>query len=79
MRGSQEGKDLRERYNESTQNSGEREEYVCGVDGIVIGVLKNEGIRIIDWLLMIVNRYMESGVVPEDYTRVYGIAIQRVR
>ena len=50
---------------------------MCGMDGIVIGVLKNEGIRIIDWLLMIVNRYMESGVVPEDYTRVYGI--QRVR
>ena len=49
------------------------------MDGIVKDVLKNEGIRMIDWLLRISNRCNESVVVPEDYTRVYGIAIQRVR
>ena len=50
-----------------------------GMDGIVKDVLKNEGIRMIDWLLRISNRCNESGVVKEDYTRVYGISIQRVR
>ena len=36
------------------------------VDGIE-GMLKNGGISVIDWLLRIFNRCMESGVVPEDW------------
>ena len=36
------------------------------MDGIVVEVLKNGGISIIDLLLRIFNKCMESGVVPED-------------
>ena len=36
-----------------------------GLDGIMVKILKNGGISIIDWLLRIINRCMESGVVPE--------------
>ena len=38
----------------------------AGMDGIVV-MLKNRDISIIDWLLRILNKYMESGVVPEDW------------
>ena len=38
----------------------------AGMDGIIVGMLKNGGISIIDWLLRIFNKCMESGVVPED-------------
>ena len=34
--------------------------------GIVVEQLKNGGIRIIDWLLKIFSRCMESVVVPEN-------------
>ena len=36
----------------------------AGVDGIVIEMLKNGGISIMDWLLRIFNKCIESGVVP---------------
>ena len=39
----------------------------AGVDGIVVEMLENGGIIIIDWLLRIYNKYMESGVVLEDW------------
>ena len=35
--------------------------------GIVVEMLKNGGISIIDWLLRIVNRCTDSGVVTEDW------------
>ena len=38
-----------------------------GLDGIMVKILKNGGISIIDWLLRIINRCMESGVVPEHW------------
>ena len=37
------------------------------MDGIVEEMLKNGGISITHWLLKILNRCMESGVVPEDW------------
>ena len=39
----------------------------AGMDGTVIEVLKNGGISITDWLLRIFNKYIEYGVVPEDW------------
>ena len=39
----------------------------AGMDYIVVEMLKSGGISIIDWLLRIFNRYMKSGVVPEDW------------
>ena len=39
----------------------------AGMDGIVVEMLKNGGISIIDRLLRIFNKCMESGVVPEDW------------
>ena len=39
----------------------------AGMDGIVVEMLKKGGISIIDWLLRIFNKCMESGVVPEDW------------
>ena len=38
-----------------------------GMDGIVVEMLKNRDISIIDWLMRIFNRCMESGVTPEDW------------
>ena len=39
-----------------------------GMDGIVVEILKNGGISIIiDWLLRIFNKCMESGVAPEGW------------
>ena len=38
----------------------------AGMDGIAVEMLKNGCINIIDWLLRIFNKCMESGVVPED-------------
>ena len=37
------------------------------MDGIVVKMLKNGGIRINDWLMWVFNKCMESGVVPEDW------------
>ena len=39
----------------------------AGMDGIVAEMLKNVGISIIDWLLRIFNKCMESGIVSEDW------------
>ena len=39
----------------------------AGIDGIVVEMLKNGGISIINWLLRIFNKCMESGVVPDDW------------
>ena len=39
----------------------------AGIDDVVVEVLKNEGISITDWLLRIFNRYMEPGIVPEEW------------
>ena len=39
------------------------------MDGTAVEMLKNGGISIIDWLLRIFNRYMETGVVPEDWSK----------
>ena len=38
-----------------------------GMDGIVVKVLKNGSISIVDWLLKIFNKCMESDVAPEDW------------
>ena len=37
------------------------------MDGIVVEMLRSEGITVTDWLLSIFNICMESGVVPEDW------------
>ena len=39
----------------------------AGVDSIAVEMLRNGGIRIIDWLMRILNKCMKSGVVPEDW------------
>ena len=40
----------------------------AGMDGIVVGILKNGGISIIDWLLRqrISSRYTKGKVIDED-------------
>ena len=49
-----------------------------GMDGIVVEMLKNGGISIIDWLLRIFNKCMESGVVTRGLEgSVYHPGIQR--
>ena len=51
-----------------------------GMDGIVVEMLKNGGISIIDWLLRIFNKCMESGVVTRGLEgSVYHPGIQRER
>ena len=37
-----------------------------GMDSIVVEMWKNRDISIIDWMLRIYNKCMNSGVVPED-------------
>ena len=49
----------------------------AGMDGIVVEMLKNGGITIIDWLLRIFNKYMESGVVPEDSKAAYIVPVYK--
>ena len=39
----------------------------ASMDGIMVEMLKNGGISITDWLLRIFNKFMECGVVPEDW------------
>ena len=39
----------------------------ASMDGIVVKMLKKGGISISDWLQRILNKCMESGVVPEDW------------
>ena len=47
------------------------------MDGIVVDMLKIEGISIINWLVRIFNTCIEFGVVPEG--NVYRSYIQRER
>ena len=42
------------------------------MNDIVAEILKSGGISIIDWLLMIFNRCMESDVLPEDWQALYS-------
>ena len=42
----------------------------AGMNGIVVEMVKNGGISIIDGFLKILNKRMESGVVPEDWKAV---------
>ena len=45
------------------------------MDGSVVEMLENGGINIIDWLLRIFNKCMESGVVPEDWKSAYIVLV----
>ena len=47
----------------------------AGMNSTVVEMLKNGGISIIDWLLKIFNRCMESSVVSEDFKATYIIPI----
>ena len=38
----------------------------AGIDGIVVEILKSGSISLINWLLRISKRCMESGVAPKD-------------
>ena len=49
----------------------------AGMNGIVVEMLKTEGINIIDWLLRIFSRCMESGVVPEDWKATCFVPIYK--
>ena len=51
----------------------------AGMNGIVVEMLKNGGIRIIDWLLRIFNKCMESGVVPEDWKAACVVPVYKGR
>ena len=42
----------------------------AGMDGIVVEMLKSGGICIVDWLVRIFKRCVESCVVPEDEGKV---------
>ena len=47
------------------------------MDGVIVEMLKSRGISIIDWLLRILSRCMEPGVVPEDWKTAYIVPIYK--
>ena len=49
----------------------------AGMDGIAVEMLKNGGISIIDWLLRIFNKCMESGAVPADWKVVCIVPVYK--
>ena len=47
------------------------------MNGVVVEMLKSEGISVIDWLLRIFNRCRESGVASEDWKEVCIVPIYK--